>query len=60
MMNSRAIKPDVAPKDGIFSFDISNCEAQLPAGMVDDSVEQIYKEVFISYDFYLNFLNVMY
>ncbi|XP_075475273.1 uncharacterized protein LOC142506022 [Primulina tabacum] len=45
MMNSRAIKPDVAPKDGIFSFDISNCEAELPAGTVDNSVEQIYKEL---------------
>lgn len=45
MMNSIAIKPDVAPKDGIFSFDISNCEAQLPAGTVDNSVEQIYKEL---------------
>ncbi|XP_073157029.1 uncharacterized protein [Henckelia pumila] len=45
MLNSRAIKPNVAPKDGIFSFDISNCEAELPAGTVDNSVEQIYKEL---------------
>lgn len=45
MMNSRAIKPDVAPKDGIFSFDISNCEAELLAGTVDNAVEQIYKEL---------------
>lgn len=45
MLNSLAIKPNVAPKDGIFSFDISKCEAELPVGTVDNSVEQIYKEL---------------
>ncbi|KZV31584.1 hypothetical protein F511_13524 [Dorcoceras hygrometricum] len=45
MLNSRAIKPESAPKDGIFSFDISKCEAELPSGTVDTSVEPIYKEL---------------
>ncbi|XP_075510928.1 uncharacterized protein LOC142546853 isoform X5 [Primulina tabacum] len=45
MLNSRAIKPNVAPKDEIFSFDISNCEAELTDGSVDNSVEQIYKQL---------------
>ncbi|RDX66290.1 hypothetical protein CR513_54958, partial [Mucuna pruriens] len=45
MMNSRAIRPNVAPKDGNMSFDIAECEAMLPPGTVDKSVERVYKEL---------------
>ncbi|KAI3449069.1 hypothetical protein Pfo_005734 [Paulownia fortunei] len=45
MMNSLAIRAIVAPKDGIFSFDISQCEAVLPAGTIDNTVEMVYKEL---------------
>lgn len=45
MMNNLAIRPAVAPKDGIFSFDISQCQAVLPTGTIDTSAEMIYKEV---------------
>ncbi|KAK4267855.1 hypothetical protein QN277_024583 [Acacia crassicarpa] len=45
MMNSTAIRPRVAPKDGDFSMDISKCEALLPAGTVDVKAEKLYKEL---------------
>ncbi|XP_051129243.1 uncharacterized protein LOC127250127 [Andrographis paniculata] len=45
MLNTLAIRASVAPKDGRFSFNISQCEAVLPAGTVDNSVELVYKEV---------------
>ncbi|XP_054783239.1 uncharacterized protein LOC129290478 [Prosopis cineraria] len=45
MMNSKGIRPGVAPKDGNFSIDISQCEAMLPAGTVDDKAERLYKEL---------------
>ncbi|GAA0148998.1 hypothetical protein LIER_36844 [Lithospermum erythrorhizon] len=45
MLNSRAITPEKAPKDGIFSFDIPYCESILPAGTIDHNVEPIYKEM---------------
>jgi hypothetical protein len=45
MFNSIAIRLNVAPKDGNFSFDISELEAMLPAGTVDNNVEMVYKEV---------------
>lgn len=45
MMNSRAIRPNVAPKDGNMRFDMAECEAMLPPGMVDKTVERVYKEV---------------
>ncbi|TKY66286.1 Histidine phosphatase superfamily, clade-1 [Spatholobus suberectus] len=45
MMNSRAIRPNVAPKDGNMNFDIAKCEAMLPAGTVDKNVERVYKEL---------------
>ncbi|KAL3833084.1 hypothetical protein ACJIZ3_007820 [Penstemon smallii] len=45
MLNLRAIRPDVAPKDGIFSFDISQCEAVLPAETIDNTHKQVYKEL---------------
>ncbi|KAG6434481.1 hypothetical protein SASPL_106118 [Salvia splendens] len=45
MMNSLAIRPNVAPKDGIFSFDISQCESVLPAGTIDNTTEMVYKEL---------------
>ncbi|KAL0411748.1 UNVERIFIED_CONTAM: hypothetical protein Slati_3764500 [Sesamum latifolium] len=45
MLNSLAIRDNVAPKDGIFSFDINQCEAVLPAGTVDNTVEMVYKQL---------------
>ncbi|XP_042055994.1 uncharacterized protein LOC121800490 [Salvia splendens] len=45
MMNSLAIRPKVAPKDGIFSFDISQCESVLPAGTIDNTIEMVYEEL---------------
>ncbi|XP_051132789.1 uncharacterized protein LOC127252593 isoform X2 [Andrographis paniculata] len=45
MMNSRAIRTTVAPKDGKFSFDIFKCEAVLPDGTVDRTAESVYKEL---------------
>jgi hypothetical protein len=45
MINSIAIRLNVAPKDGNFSFDISELEAMLPARNVDNNVEMVYKEV---------------
>ncbi|KAL3814986.1 hypothetical protein ACJIZ3_016254 [Penstemon smallii] len=45
MLNFMAIRPAVAPKDGTFSFNISDCEAVLPAGTIDYTVEQVYKEL---------------
>lgn len=45
MMNSLAIRSNVAPKDGVFSFDISQCKSALPAGTIDNAVEMVYKEL---------------
>ncbi|KAK6142971.1 hypothetical protein DH2020_023319 [Rehmannia glutinosa] len=45
MMNSLAIRDPVAPKDGIFSFNISECESVLPAGTIDNTVEMVYKKL---------------
>lgn len=45
MLNREAIRPNVAPKDGDFGFNISELEAVLPAGTVDHSVEKVYPEV---------------
>lgn len=45
MMNREAIRPNVAPKDGNFSFNISELEGLLPAGTVDHNVEKVYPEV---------------
>lgn len=47
MMNSLAVRDTVAPKDGTFSFDISECKAVLPAGTIDNTVEMVYKEVIL-------------
>lgn len=44
-MNSKAIRPNVAPKDGNMSFDIAELEAMLPAETVDKNVERVYKEL---------------
>ncbi|KAL3007339.1 hypothetical protein AAZX31_08G328200 [Glycine max] len=44
MMNSKAIRPNVAPKDGNMGFDVAVCEAMLPAEIVDKNVERVYKE----------------
>ncbi|XP_052194479.1 uncharacterized protein LOC127802609 isoform X2 [Diospyros lotus] len=45
MLNEEAIRPNVAPKDGKFGFDISEIEAKLPAGTVDHSFERVYQEL---------------
>lgn len=45
MMNSEAIRNNVAPKDGNWGFDVSEREALLPAGTVDSNAEKVYKEV---------------
>ncbi|XP_076932577.1 uncharacterized protein LOC143598172 [Bidens hawaiensis] len=45
MLNKRAIRAENAPKDGNFAFNISECEAVLPKGTVDSSVERGYKEM---------------
>ncbi|AEE80062.1 Phosphoglycerate mutase family protein [Arabidopsis thaliana] len=45
MLNSIAIKPEIAPKDGKFDFMISELEAIFPDGMVDHSVDPVYKEM---------------
>jgi len=45
MMNSKAIRPNVAPKDGNMGFDVAVCEAMLPAEIVDKNVERMCKEV---------------
>ncbi|KAK7277112.1 hypothetical protein RIF29_18262 [Crotalaria pallida] len=45
MMNREAIRNEVAPKDGNWGFDISEREAMLPIGTVDNTIERIYKEL---------------
>ncbi|KAI8545453.1 hypothetical protein RHMOL_Rhmol07G0041200 [Rhododendron molle] len=45
MLNTEAIRPNVAPKDGYFGFNISELEALLPAGTVDHAVEKVYPEL---------------
>ncbi|XP_006606963.1 uncharacterized protein LOC114412812 isoform X3 [Glycine soja] len=45
MMNSKAIRPNVAPKDGNMGFDVAVCEAMLPAEIVDKNVERMCKEL---------------
>ncbi|CAI9292327.1 unnamed protein product [Lactuca saligna] len=45
MLNKRAIRAENAPKDGDFAFTISECEAVLPQGTVDSTVEPVYKEL---------------
>ncbi|KAJ1388278.1 hypothetical protein SESBI_39251 [Sesbania bispinosa] len=45
LINSRAIRLNVAPKDGNVDFDISKCEAMLPPETVDNNVERVYKEL---------------
>lgn len=47
MMNSLAIRPNVSPKDGIFSFDIAQCKSVLPAGTIDNAAEMVYEEVIL-------------
>nr|GEZ97364.1 histidine phosphatase superfamily, clade-1 [Tanacetum cinerariifolium] len=44
-LNTAAILPESAPKDGDFGFNISECEKLLPKGTVDSSVERVYKEL---------------
>lgn len=45
MLNKQAIRAGNAPKDGNFAFNITECEALLPEGTVDSSVERVYEEV---------------
>ncbi|KZV41593.1 hypothetical protein F511_15362 [Dorcoceras hygrometricum] len=45
MLNHIAIRRNVAPNDGKFSFDISKCESTLSAGTLDHSVERVYEEL---------------
>ncbi|CAN8280223.1 unnamed protein product [Cochlearia groenlandica] len=45
MMNTIAIKPEIAPKDLLFDFSISELEALFPQGMVDHNVDSVYKEM---------------
>ncbi|GAB4861957.1 hypothetical protein Ancab_037212 [Ancistrocladus abbreviatus] len=45
MLNQRAIRANVAPKDGHFIFNISELETILPAGAMDNTAEQIYAEM---------------
>ena len=45
ILNSLAIKSNVAPKDGKFDFKFSDLEAMFPEGTFDHNVEMAYKEV---------------
>ncbi|KAF8081376.1 hypothetical protein N665_0890s0014 [Sinapis alba] len=45
MLNSVAIRRELAPKDGNFDFRLSDLEALFPEGMVDHNVDMIYKEM---------------
>lgn len=45
MLNTEAIRPNMAPEDGKFIFNISECEAILPAGTVDHTVERVYRKL---------------
>ncbi|KAF7844955.1 phosphoglycerate mutase family protein [Senna tora] len=45
MMSREAINPQIAPKDGNWGFDVSEREAMLPAGTVDNNVKRVYKEL---------------
>ncbi|KAL8192453.1 hypothetical protein R6Q57_027638 [Mikania cordata] len=45
MLNKQAIRSPAAPKDGVFAFNISECEAVLPQGTVDSTVQRVYEEL---------------
>lgn len=45
MLNTVAIRRELAPKDGNFDFRLSDLEALFPEGMVDHNVDMVYKEV---------------
>ncbi|KAA8520464.1 hypothetical protein F0562_014720 [Nyssa sinensis] len=45
MLNREAIRPGMEPKDGDFGFNISELEAMLPAGTLDQTVERVYQEL---------------
>lgn len=54
MLNTEAIRPGLAPKDGNWGFNISELEGKFPAGTVDNTVEPVYKEVFfLEYPFHI-------
>lgn len=58
MLNSEAIRPGLAPRDGNWGFNISELEKMLPAGTVDHAVERMYKEVYLSIYLYIYILYV--
>ncbi|XP_077245005.1 uncharacterized protein LOC143884983 [Tasmannia lanceolata] len=45
VLSREAINIDLAPKDGKWTFDISELEAMLPAGTFDGSVDCVYREM---------------
>ncbi|KAJ4905314.1 Phosphoglycerate mutase family protein [Raphanus sativus] len=45
MLNTVAIRRELAPKDGNFDFRLSDLEALFPEGMVDHNVDMVYKEM---------------
>lgn len=45
MLSREAIRPELAPTDGDFRFNISELEAMLPPGTVDHAAERIYPEM---------------
>lgn len=47
MLNTTAIRLPMAPENGNFTFNISECEATLPAGTVDHTLKPVYQKVTI-------------
>ncbi|KAF6146165.1 hypothetical protein GIB67_015603 [Kingdonia uniflora] len=45
ILSKEAIRPDLAPKNGEWGFNILQLETMLPAGTVDHSVERVYQEM---------------
>ncbi|XP_058757598.1 uncharacterized protein LOC131630875 [Vicia villosa] len=45
MLNRINIRRSIAPKDGNFSFDISQLEDMFPNGSVDNNTEMVYKQL---------------
>ncbi|KAI5430452.1 hypothetical protein KIW84_034869 [Lathyrus oleraceus] len=49
MLNRINIRRNIAPKDGNFSFGISQLEAMFPNGSVDNNYQMVYKEAKVRY-----------
>ncbi|KAG9452261.1 hypothetical protein H6P81_005165 [Aristolochia fimbriata] len=45
VLNTEAIRGEIAPKNGCWNLELSQLEAMLPAGTVDHTVERVYKEL---------------